>query len=63
VQAKIPHFLESAFEWSERDRKLTIKAVTVELATSLIVRGYLGVERSIFVGGDPSYGSPSTEVG
>jgi hypothetical protein len=50
-------------EWSERDRKLTIKAVTVELATSLIVRGYLGVERSIFVGGDPSYGSPSTEVG
>lgn len=57
-----PEFLKEVFSWDENKKVLTINAGTVEFGGSIVVRGYAGVENSIYVGGDPTNGEPSTEL-
>lgn len=58
-----PAFLSEVFGWDPRTRKLTVNAATVETQGSLVIRSYLGVGSSIFVGGDPSNGESASELG
>ena len=57
-----PAFLSNIFSYNENSGALTISATTIELAGSLVIRGYCGVKQSLFVGGYPTKGEPSTEV-
>ena len=41
---------------------MKIDATTIELSGNLVIDGFAGVKQSLFIGGDPSNGSPSTEV-
>lgn len=55
-------YLKDIFSWDEEKQVLTINPGTVEFSGSIVVRGYAGVENSVFVGGDPSDGEESTEL-
>jgi hypothetical protein len=58
-----PPLYQSAFNFDPRTRKLTIDAATVELTGNLVVRSYLGVGQSIYIGGDPTLGERASELG
>jgi len=58
-----PPLYQSGFNFDPRTRKLTIDAATVELTGNLVVRSYLGVGQSIYIGGDPTLGERASELG
>jgi hypothetical protein len=57
-----PDFLNSIFSFDQTRGVLKIDTTTIELTGNLVINGYTGVKQSLFIGGDPSTGSPSTEV-
>jgi hypothetical protein len=54
--------LNNIFFFDETRGVLKIDATTIELSGNLVINGFTGVKQSLFIGGDPSSGSPSTEV-
>jgi hypothetical protein len=57
-----PDFLGKIFSFDETRGILKIDTTTIELTGNLVINGFTGVKQSLFIGGDPSNGSPSTEV-
>lgn len=57
-----PEFLNNIFSFDQARGVLQIDATTIELSGNLVINGFTGVKQSLFIGGDPSSGSPSTEV-
>lgn len=57
-----PEFLNNIFSFDQARGILKIDATTIELTGNLVINGFTGVKQSLFIGGDPSNGSPSTEV-
>jgi hypothetical protein len=55
--------LARLFSYDEATGALTVAATTLQLSGSIVVEGYAGVKQSLFVGGSPTTGAPSTEVG
>lgn len=58
-----PEFLSSVFKYNSQTNTLSIHASMLELDGHIVVNGFAGIRESLFIGGDPSTGESSSELG
>lgn len=58
-----PSFLSDVFNYDPVSGTLLISATTLNVSGSLVVFGYGGFKRPVFIGGDAATGTASTEIG